>query len=149
MQHSELAPVLACRLTGGVRSISGVIDELLGAEGLCAAAPGVSPEVSEILGLALNEILFTIHEFSGEQTEADESSVELFAESTLLVICIKFRGRSLPGWLQSNWDRGQEPARLAPPSEAGWGWLLVREALDSVTHTWSDSQQILFLERRL
>ena len=48
-----------------------------------------------------------------------------------------------------NWDRGQEPSVLAPSSDIGWGWLLVREALDSVSHTWNGSQQILFLERRI
>lgn len=149
MHYTELGPVMACRLSGGVRSISGIIEDLLEAPGLRSAVSGISPEVLEILGLALNEVLFTVHEFSGEQADADASSVELFADSTLLVVCVKFRGQPLPGWLLSNWDRGQEPAKLAPPTEVGWGWLLVREALDSVAHTWCDSQQILFLERRL
>ena len=94
-------------------------------------------------------MLHSIHEFAGEQTEADDSRVELWVESTLLIITVGFRGMALPNWLLTNWDRCREPAVLTPPSECGWGWLLVREALDSVSHSWVGSQQILFLERRI
>ncbi len=149
MQNTEIGPILARGLSGGARSISDIIDDVLGAGGLTSAASPLSPEVAEILGLALNEVLHSIHEFAGEQVEADESTIELWVESTLLVICVKFRGQALPGWLVTNWDRGQEPGTLAPPGDVGWGWLLVREALDSVAHAWQGSQQILFLERRL
>ncbi len=149
MHYAELEPLLARRLTGGVRAIAGTVDDVLGQGGLSSLATGVSPEILEILGLSLNEVLYTINEFAGEQTVGDGSSVELWAESTLLVVCVKFRGAPLPDWLLTNWDRGQEPARLAPPSDVGWGWLLVREALDSVFLTWNGSQQLLFLERRV
>jgi hypothetical protein len=149
MHHAEMGPVLACSLSGGVKSIAGTVDSVLGDGGLSSLNNSVSPEVQELMGLALNEVLYTVNEFAGEQTDGDGSSIELWVETTLLVVCVKFRGGPLPKWLLSNWDRGQEPQRLAPPSDVGWGWLLVREALDNVSHEWSGSQQLLYLERRL
>ena len=149
MAHLESAPVLSCRLLGGSRAIPEIVDDLINSDGLSALPGGATPEMLEILALALSEVLHSINEFAGQQTMADEASVELWVEDSLVIICAKFHGKPLPGWLLTNWDRGQEPAILAPSSDIGWGWLLVREALDSVSHEWCGSQQILFLERRL
>lgn len=148
MDPTELAPVLSCRLAGGPTEIPRIVEDLINADALHGVGPGRSPEMLEILGLALNEILHTVGEIAGEQTEADQSAVELWIEKTLVIICVKFRGAPLPGWLLANWDRAQEPAVLAPHTDAGWGWLLVREALDAVSHSWDGSAQLLFLEKR-
>lgn len=149
MQIAETAPILACRLMGGARAIPAIVEDLLGAHGLSSAPAGATPETLEILGLALNEVLHSINEFAGEQTLADEAAVELWVGETLVIITARFHGKALPDWLVTNWDRGQEPAILAPSTEAGWGWLLVREALDNVCHAWRGSEQILYLERRI
>ena len=149
MSYAELGPALACRLKGGPRDISDVVETVLGSEGIAGRTQITTPETVELLGLALNEVLHSVHEFAGEQTEADDSRVELWVESALLIVTVSFRGKGMPDWLLTNWDRCREPAVLTPPSESGWGWLLVREALDSVSHSWVDSRQLLFLERRL
>lgn len=149
MELAEASPILACRLVGGARAIPGIVDDLLGAEGLSRSPAGATPETLEILGLALNEVLHSINEFAGEQSIADDASIELWIGDRLVVICAKFHGNPLPAWLLTNWDRGQEPAVLAPSSDAGWGWLLVREALDNVSLSWRGSQQLLFLDRRV
>ena len=149
MEHTEAAPVLACPLSGGNREIPRIVSNLINSDGLSGLPGGPTPEMLEILALALNEVLHSINEFAGHQTAADDASVELWVEESLVIICAKFHGKPLPDWLLTNWDRGQEPAVLAPTSDVGWGWLLVREALDNVSHVWSGSQQILFLERRI
>lgn len=149
MSYAELGPTLACRLRGGSRDISDVVDTILGQEGVAGRTQISTPETIELLGLALNEVLHSVNEFAGEQSEGDDSRVELWVESAILIVTVGFRGKALPEWLLTNWDRCREPAVLTPPSESGWGWLLVREALDSVSHAWVDSRQVLFLERRL
>lgn len=147
--HTEIAPVLSCRLVGGPSAISSIVDDVLSPQGLAGIPTGPTPEMLEILGLALNEVLHSITEISGRQTEGDAASVDLWVEKTLVIICVRFRGAPMPGWLLTNWDRAQEPATLAPSIECGWGWLLVREALDSVSHCWRGSEQLLFLEKRI
>lgn len=149
MQYAELGPALEFRLSGGVKSIGPIVDALLGQQGIGARSLMRTPEMLDLMALALNEVLHSVQEFAGEQSEGDQSSVELWAERALCIITIRFRGRAMPDWLLTNWDRAREPALLAPPGEKGWGWLLVREALDSVSHAWVDDQQVLFLERRL
>ncbi|MEM1300401.1 MAG: hypothetical protein AAGH68_14100 [Pseudomonadota bacterium] len=149
MSHAELGPSLACSLRGGPRDISSTVETMLGPEGIAGRTSFSTPETVELLGLALNEVLHSVHEFSGEQTDADDSRVELWVEKTLLILTVSFRGMALPEWLLTNWDRCREPAVLTPPGECGWGWLLVREALDSVSHSWVNGRQVLFLERRL
>ena len=149
MQHTEIAPVFFCRLTSGGMAIPEVVDDLINADVFSSRHLSVTPEVLEVFGLALNEILHTISEIAGEQTEADEASIELWVEKTLMIVCVKFRGAPLPNWLLANWNRAQEPAVLAPNTETGWGWLLVREALDAVNHGWRGSEQLLFLEKRI
>lgn len=149
MQIAETSPIVACRLIGGARAIPSIVDDLIGFDKLTETSGKSTPETLEILGLAMNEVLHSINEFAGEQTVADDASVELWTGDTLIVFCAKFHGNPLPDWLTKNWDRAQEPAVLAPSTDAGWGWLLVREALDSVSHIWRGSQQVLFLEKRI
>lgn len=147
--HSEIAPVLLCRFAGGPGDIPSIVDNLLGLDGLASLPAVPTPETLEILGLALNEVLHSITEIAGPQNEGDASSVELWIEETLVILCVRFRGAPLPDWLLQNWDRAQEPAVLAPSIDCGWGWLLVREALDAVNHGWRGSEQLLFLEKRI
>ncbi|MEM7056113.1 MAG: hypothetical protein AAF557_00865 [Pseudomonadota bacterium] len=149
VEHTEIAPVLSCRFVGGAGDIPKLVEDLLGAGGLAGLPSLPTPETLEILGLALNEVLHSITEISGRQTVGDASSVELWVEETLVILCVRFRGAPLPDWLLQNWDRAQEPAVLAPSIDCGWGWLLVREALDAVSHGWRGSEQLLFLEKRV
>lgn len=144
----EIAPVMACRMEGGNASIPGIVEDVLSQRDVWCVSGHSTPEMLELLGLALNEVLHTIVEFSGAQDPEHHSGVELWVEKSLVVLSIRFKGRMLPEWLLRNWDRGQEPAVLAPPHDLGWGWLLVREALDSVSHTTSGDAQLLFLEKR-
>lgn len=145
----EIAPVLSCRLIGGAASIPVIVDEVLSSDSLNGLPAQPTPETLEVLSLALMEVLHTVTEIAGKQTEADAAAVELWIEPTLVIICVRFRGGPLPDWLIQNWDRAQEPAVLAPSTECGWGWLLVREALDAVSHGWRGSEQLLFLEKRV
>lgn len=149
MQLAETSPLVVCRLLGGARAIPSIVDDLIGFEAFSEEPGRNTPETLEILGLALNEVLHSINEFVGEQTLADDASVELWTGDTIIIFCVKFHGNPLPGWLIQNWDRSQEPAILAPSTDAGWGWLLVREALDGASHLWRGSQQLLFLEKRI
>ena len=118
---------------GGAAEIPAIVDELLSQRRAWCAARRSTPDALELLGLALSEVLHTIVEFSGRQSRESHSGVELWIEESLVILCVHFKGRDLPDWLLRNWDRGQEPALLAPPNDVGWGWLLVREALDSVS----------------
>lgn len=149
VEHTEIAPVLSCQFIGGPGEIPGLVDNLLGVDGLSGLPSLPTPETLEILGLALNEVLHSITDIAGRQTAGDASSVELWVEQTLVILCVRFRGAPLPDWLLQNWDRAQEPAVLAPSIDCGWGWLLVREALDAVSHGWRGSEQLLFLEKRI
>lgn len=148
LNHAEIAPVLACRMDGGNSVIPGIVEDVLAQRDVWSAAGQSTPEMLELLGLALNEVLHTIVEFSGAQHTDDDSGIELWVEKSLVVLSIRFSGRELPDWLLRNWDRGQEPAVLAPPHDLGWGWLLVREALDNVSHARVGKAQMLFLEKR-
>ena len=145
----EISPVMRCRLIGGAASIPVIVDDVLSPKSLTGTPAQPTPEMLEVLSLALMEVLHSITEISGKQTEADAAAVELWVEPTLIIICVRFRGTPLPDWLIQNWDRAQEPAVLAPSTECGWGWLLVREALDAVSHAWRGSEQLLFLEKRI
>lgn len=147
--HIEIAPAMSSRLVGGPSSIPGIVDDVLGPLAWsCIPAPPTR-ETVEALGLALMEVLHSIVETAGGQSESDGSSVDLWIEPTLIIICVRFRGLPLPDWLVTNWNRAEEPAVLAPATECGWGWLLVREALDAVSHDWHCGEQLLFLEKRI
>lgn len=139
---------MACRMEGGNAALPGIVEDVLSHRDIWSVAGQSTPEMLELLGLALNEVLHTIIEFSGTQQPDKHSGVELWVEQSLVILSIRFSGRALPEWLLRNWDRGQEPAVLAPPHDLGWGWLLVREALDSVSHSHVGDTQILFLEKR-
>ncbi|MGD1926436.1 MAG: ATP-binding protein [Paracoccaceae bacterium] len=149
IHHAEIAPVMACRLEGGNTVIPGIVDEVLSHRHAWVRSGQPTPEMLELLGLALNEVLHTVVEFAGAQLPDSDSRVELWIEKSLVILTVRFHGRGLPQWLTTNWDRGQEPAVLAPPQDVGWGWLLVREAMDSVNYASSGSGQLLFLEKRL
>lgn len=142
------APMLIRPLTGGHATVSRIVEDVLAEPGFQLGASPVRL-ARELLMLALNEILHTIIEVVGPQTDADASSIALWLDRHLLIITIRFRGAPLPDWLLVNWDRGREPAVLAPRTEFGWGWLLVREALDAVSLEWQGSEQVLILEKRL
>ena len=148
MHVASSGPTLSRPLSGGRDAISHIVDDVLGGTVIDQTfAP--APLSRELLTLAMKEILHTVTDVAGPQTDADASSVELWLDQHLLIITVRFRGARLPDWLLVNWDRGQEPAILAPRTEFGWGWLLVREALDAVSLDWVDSEQILILEKRL
>ena len=148
LNYAELAPVMAARFEGGNAAIPGIVDDVLSRRQAWFRDDEGSPEAAELLGLALNEVLHSIVEFCGVQRGDFDAGVELWAHRKLVILSVHFQGRDLPEWLATNWDRGQEPAVLAPPQDLGWGWLLVREALDSVHHTRTDQRQTLFLEKR-
>lgn len=148
LNHAEIAPVLACRFEGGNAEIPAMVDELLSQRQAWCAARRSTPDTLELLGLALGEVLHTIVEFSGNQGRDANSGIELWIEESLVILSVHFSGRELPDWLLRNWDRAQEPAVLAPPQDIGWGWLLVREALDNVCASRVGNKQILFLEKR-
>lgn len=148
MDFAPEGPTLTRPLAGGREVISQIVEDVLsGPEAERAFSP--APLTRELLTLALSEILHTITDVVGPQTEADASSIELWLDQHLMIVTVRFRGARLPDWLLVNWDRGQEPAILAPRTEFGWGWLLVREALDAVSLDWHGSEQILILEKRL
>lgn len=135
-------------LAGGRAAIARIVQDVLA--GTDAEQNFVPATLTrELLALALTEILNTITDVAGPQTEADASSIELWLDRHLLIITIRFRGTPLPDWLLANWDKGQQPTVLPPRADYGWGWLAIREALDAVSLDWQGSEQVLILERRL
>lgn len=145
---SEIAPILTRRFAGGAHLIPGLVDDLLEVDMLRRLPRPPSSDTIELLSLALSEVLHTITDVCGQQTDADASHIELWLEPSFAIVSVRFRGAPMPDWLLANWDRAQEPAVLAPASDSGWGWLVVREALDGVSHDWSGSAQLIFLEKR-
>ena len=148
MDLAPFRPTLSRPLRGGHAALSRIVEEVIAGTG-AAQEFSPAPLTRELLSLALTEILETIVEVAGPQTEADASSIELWLDRHLLIITIRFRGAPLPDWLLANWDRCREPEFLAPRTDFGWGWLLVREALDTVALDWRGSEQVLILERRI
>lgn len=148
LNYAEIAPVMESRFEGGTAAITDLVEDVLGQRHAWFREEIGNPEAVELLGLALNEVLHTIVEFSGVQQPGCNAGVELWVDKALVILSVRFQGRDLPDWIPINWDRGQEPAVLAPPQDLGWGWLLVREALDSVHHIKSANSQTLFLEKR-
>ncbi|MEM1160933.1 MAG: hypothetical protein AAGJ28_08365 [Pseudomonadota bacterium] len=146
--HAQMAPVMIRSFAGGMQRIPRAVDDILGEHGIMAVRQGLTPESIEILGLALCEVLHSLHEML-EGTIPDGASVELWIEPTMIILSVSYQGPPVPNWLLTNWDRTQQPAFLAPPGDIGWGWLLVREAFESVSEEHSGSQNIIFLERRL
>ena len=149
MHRSDLGPALERRLTGDAEAQSRVVEDLLASPGLRGLIAARSPEAVALLGLALNEVLYTLTELGGDAGIGTDGTIGLWTDTRLVIFCIRFAGPPLPDWLLANWDRAQEPAVLAPPDDCGWGWLLVREALDAVSQDISGEDQLLLLERRV
>ncbi len=149
MNLCEISPLSICRLSGSDTHLSSLVSDVLDEAKLRRHAPTLGPDVVESLRLALIEVLHTVIETTGKPSDSDNAAVELWLEERLLIICVKFLGSPLPHWLTMNWDRAQEPERLAPSGDAGWGWLLVREAVDTVSYMRRGPQQHLYLERRI
>jgi hypothetical protein len=143
------APLLELPFAGA-RGIPSAVEALIGPRGLGAAIRPATPKTLDLVGLAMMEVLHSIVECSGERRGGPAGSVALWTEPELAVIVVRFAGPPLPGWLVANWDRGEEPTSPeAPRGCGGWGWLLVREALDGVSAVRSGNRNLLFLERWL
>jgi hypothetical protein len=142
------APALRCPFDGP-RSIAPAVEAVIGPRGLAGIARPLSPGTLDMLGLAAMEVLHTVLEHCGGQRAASGASVELWIEPRLAVLVVRHAGPALPGWLIANWDRGEEPALHDTPCDCGWGWLLVREALDGVGTARAGGRHLLFLEKRL
>ncbi len=141
-----ISPVLGAAF-GDVRDIARVVREVTGQRGLAGMARAPSPEALEMTALALTEVLQSVLDISGTQ-EPDGAAVELWVEPSIVIVAVRFAGPPLPGWLVVNWDSGEPPAVLGA-GESGWGWLVVREAWDSVGQQRSRRGNIVFLEKRL
>jgi hypothetical protein len=133
----------------GAGSIAPAVEALIGRRGLAGIASPPTPRMLDLVGLAAMEVLHTVVELAGDQRGAAGASVALWTEPALAVIVVRFAGPPLPEWLLANWDRGEEPAVVETPCGCGWGWLLVREALDAVSATRAGSRNLLYLEKRL
>ena len=98
------------------------------------------------MSLAVLEVLHSIVELSGKGRGLANASVVLWAEPALAIIVVRFAGPALPERLLTNWDRGEEPMLPEAAEGEGWGWLLVREALDAVGAARANGRNLLFLE---
>lgn len=143
-----LAPTVQCPVESH-RSIVPAVEAMIGREGLAGAAKGITPGILDMVGLAVMEVLHTLLERCGEQRPGDGPTVELWIEPRLAVIAVSWTGPALPDWLLARWDRGDETAMFEAPPGSSWGWLLVREALDSVTTARRGGRRLLLLEKRL
>jgi hypothetical protein len=130
------------------RDIARVIRTVTGPQGLEGLARPLPRVALDLIRAALAEVLTSIVELSGRQ-RAGEAAVELWAEPGLLILAVRFGGSPLPEWLVANWSRDETPAALAPPGACGWRWLIVREAVESVTQARGRGGNLLFLEKRL
>ena len=149
MSLDAFTPAATGQLTGADGDFALLLDRLDLAWNAHRAGHDLPDAVAEILEIALEEVLDGVTRHAGPQAEADGSAVDLWVEPCLIVLCIRFRGAPLPGWLVDNWDRGSPPGRLTGERRGWQGWLSVREAFDSVCHGWRGSEQQIFLERRL
>lgn len=139
------APALCCAFDSP-RSIAPAVEAVIGPRGLAGIAGAPTPKTLDLVGLATMEILHSVLDHCGDQHGA---TVELWIEPELAVVVVRHCGPALPDWLLVNWDRGEEPALLDTPVGSGWGWLLVREALDGVSASRSGNRRMLLLEKRL
>lgn len=145
----DLIPSIGCRFLGQTSDVTHIVDDIFGR---------IPPELSVILGLStdadllrigLGEVLRTVLLQAGPQTLDDDAMVDLWIEPTLVIIGVTYRGPVMPPWLIQNWDRGREPAVFSPSESFGTGWLLVRQAFDSVHDTQCGAHRVLLLEKRL
>ena len=141
-------PVLSVPFVG-TRSIAPAVEALIGPRGLGGIGRAPTPRTLELVGLAVMEVLHSIVELSGKGRGLANASVVLWAEPALAIIVVRFAGPALPERLLTNWDRGEEPMLPEAAEGEGWGWLLVREALDAVGAARASGRNLLFLEKRL
>lgn len=142
-----LSPVLDTSFADA-RDIARVVRTVTGPRGLAGLTPPLSARALELAGAALAEVLGAVTDLAGPQDVAD-AAVELWVEAGMAVTAIRFRGPPMPDWLVRNWDPGGPPAVLASQAACGWGWLVVREAVDSVCQMRSRRGNLLFIEKRL
>ena len=149
MLRQVWAPALGCRIDGP-RGIAPAVDAVIGPRGL-GGLDGIgqplTPRTLDLVGLATLEVLHSVLERCGDR--AAGASVELWIEPQLAVLVVGYTGPALPDWLLANWDRNSEPALDDTPAGCGWGWLLVREALDGVGFSRCGARRLLLLEKRL
>ena len=145
LQHTA-APALRCGFhdAGG---IAPAVEAVLGPRGLGGRARSLTPKTLELIGLATMEVLHSVLDHCVDQRAGRGVSLELWVEPRLAVLVVSHAGPAIPDWLIANWDRGEEPA--VPDAPAGWGWLLVREALDGVSASRRGHRPLLLLEKRL
>lgn len=145
---SALSPAVAPLLDASfadARDIPGVVRAIAGPRGLGGAAGPAAANALDLIGADLAEALQSIVEQSGPQ-DPDRAAVELCVEPTLMVLVVRFAGPPLPDWLISNRNRGDVPAVLAAPGASGWGWLTVREVMESASQQRARRGNLLFLE---
>lgn len=149
MLQQSTVPLARVPLSGA-HGIPQAVREMTGPRGLARTPRPPAPKALEKVGVAVDEVLSTIVSCCGEQDPA-RAGVELWVEPELAVIAVRFAGAPLPGWLLANWDRGEEPTVLTPPTDSGWGWgwPAVREAVESVSLVPVPDGQMLLLEKRL
>lgn len=133
----------------GAQGIPPAVEALIGPRGLARAIRQATPRTLDLVGLAVMEVLHTIVELTGERRGVPSGSIALWTEPRLAVIAVSWAGPPLPDRLLASWDRGEEPASAEAPLGGGWGWLLVREAVDGVGAMRSGNRNMLFLERWL
>ena len=148
LRFHEPTPAAQCWLAAGRSDPAGLLDLLFDPRLLNGNGRRISPELTETLRLALLEILHSVFTHSEPVGAEEEGEICLWLEPSLLICSIRFAGTPLPGWLLANWDRAREPGRLAGQEDGGWGWLLVRDAIDTVSYERTGTQQLLFLEKR-
>ena len=145
----DMSPRASCGLAVGSRDPVAAVDLLLDRRLMGTGHDRLTPEMTETLRLALSEILAGIFQHAGPGAATADAQLNLWLQPDLLICTVRFYGHSLPNWLLANWDRAREPGQLAPSEDCGWGWLLVREAIDCVSYDRIGGAQLLFLEKRL
>ncbi len=133
----------------GAHSIPDAVEALIGPRGLAGAIRQATPRTLDLVGLAVMEVLHTIVEHAAHRRGGSSGTAALWTEPRLAMIAVSFAGPPLPAALLSSWDRGQEPEGQGTSGDCGWGWLLVREALDGVSAVRTANRNLLFLERWL
>lgn len=147
-QAFDLTPAAECRLDATSGDPAALAALLLDPRLSERRPVTLSAEMTETVRLALTEILHSVLDHAGPGAADASAKITLWLDSTLLICSIRFAGAPLPGWLLANWDRSREPRHLSAPSGSGWGWLLVRDAIDCVSYERLHDCQLLFLEKR-
>lgn len=146
--RSDLFPALGCRIIGRAEDVPGVVEDVFSRLPPDFLAVIERTSNADVLRLGFAEVLRSILIYAGPQSGADDAMVEVWIEPTLMIIGVRHSGRVVPAWLVQNWDRGREPARFATNEPIGAGWLMVRQAFDSVSVGQNGAQPVVLLERR-